>query len=95
MKLSTSAIEYRGRDLDLACLAAVALVGLSSWPRGQGRQVSKSNGWQMGEGVGEGLEGCEIAIKEEGPITAWARSVCWSWMGCVGRAHHDHLPPGL
>jgi len=38
MKLSTIAREYRGRDLDLACLAAVALVSLSLWPRGPGRQ---------------------------------------------------------
>lgn len=27
-----------------------------------------------------------MAIKEEGPITAWARRVCRSWMGCTGRA---------
>ena len=79
-KLSTIAREYRGRDLDLACLAAVALVSLSLWPRGPGRQVVKSKAWQMAEGVGECLDGCSIAIKELGPITAWARRVCV----CVG-----------
>lgn len=94
-KLSTSACEYRGRDLDLACLAVVALVSLSLWPRGPGRQVVKSNPWQMGEGVGECLDGCSIAIKELGPITAWARRVCRSRMGCTGRAHYYHLPPCL
>ena len=34
MTRSTSAREYRGRDLDLACLAVVALISLSLWPRG-------------------------------------------------------------
>jgi len=38
MKLSIVTRKYRGRDLDLACLAAVALVSLSLWPRGPGRQ---------------------------------------------------------
>ena len=57
MKLSTSACEYRGRDLDLACLADVALVSLSLWPRGPGRQVVKSKAWQMAEGVGDGDKG--------------------------------------
>ena len=57
MTLSTSAREYRGRDLDLACLAVVALVSLSIWPRGPGRQVVKSKAWQMAEGVGDGDKG--------------------------------------
>ena len=95
VKLSMVTRKYRGRELDLACLAAVALVSLSLWPRGPGRQVVKSKAWQMAEGVGECLDGCEIAIKEEGPITAWARRVCRSWMGCTGRAHHYSLPPCL
>ena len=97
MKLSTSACEYRGRDLDLACLADVALVSLSLWPRGPGRQVVKSKAWQMaeGEGVGECLDGCSIAIKELGPIIAWARRVCRSWMGCTGRAHYYSAAPCL
>lgn len=55
--LSTSAREYRGRDLDLACLAVVALVSLSIWPRGPGRQVVKSKARQLAEGVGDGDKG--------------------------------------
>jgi hypothetical protein len=98
-KLSTIAREYRGRDLDLACLAAVALVSLSLWPRGPGRQVSKSNAWQMGEGVGECLDGCAIAIKEEGPIRARARRVCWMGMvdleACTRITLPSHSLPAL
>lgn len=61
--------------------------------------MSKSNAWQMGEGVGECLDGCAIAIKEEGPITARARRVCWMWMvdleACTRITLPSHSLPAL